>query len=139
VARPVVFMVVFEPVGMGLVQSLRRPGGNFTGLASPDAVVAGKRVELLIDALPGLRRLGLLWSPSFLGAEAVLQAGRSAALARGLQVVVREYASADELPDAFAALKQEGAEAVVMQPDNTNYGSRNRLAALALQHRLSSA
>src|SRR5262249_3904711 len=67
-ASPVVFMVVFDPVGMGLVQSLTRPGGNFTGLASPDAVVAGKRVELLIDALPGLRRLGLLWSPSFLGA-----------------------------------------------------------------------
>jgi putative ABC transport system substrate-binding protein len=137
-ASPVVFMVVNDPVSLGLVQSLTRPGGNFTGLASPDAVVAGKRVELLIDAVPGLHRVGILWNGSFFGGTSILQAGREAAAARGLDVVVREYASVDDLPASFAAVKAAGAEAVVFQPDNATFGRRKEIAALALKHRLPS-
>jgi putative ABC transport system substrate-binding protein len=137
-ASPVVFMVVNDPVRLRLIQSLTRPGGNFTGVASPDAVVAGKRVELLIDALPGLRRVAILWSATFFGGEALLEAGREAAVARGLDVVVREYAGPDDLPAAFAAVKAAGAEGLVFQPDNATFGRRKEVAALALGHRLPS-
>ena len=60
---PVVFLFLSEPVGLGIVESAAHPGGNFTGITYSEASLGGKRLELLVDALPGTRRVGVLWSP----------------------------------------------------------------------------
>jgi putative tryptophan/tyrosine transport system substrate-binding protein len=86
VVTPVVFAFVTDPVGLGIVASLARPGGNFTGITYSEATLGGKRLELLLDAVPGTRRVAVIWSRSF-SENAHLQrhpAGRTGSRGRGL-------------------------------------------------------
>jgi putative ABC transport system substrate-binding protein len=137
-ATPVVFAVVADPVRLGLVESLRRPAGNFTGLTTGDATLVGKRVELLIDSLPGLRRVAILWSAVGLDMSATVETTRAAAEGRGIETVVREYLGGDDLAAAFADAKAAGAQAVVFLSSNASFGRRKEVAELALTHRLPS-
>src|SRR5829696_8405557 len=67
VTSPVVFLFVSDPIRLGLVASLPRPGGNYTGVTFSDAFIGAKRLELLTDAVPGIRTVAVLWSSSFQG------------------------------------------------------------------------
>ena len=67
---PVVFAFVPDPVGLGIVESLAHPGGNFTGVTYSEAGVGGKRLELLLDAVAGTTRIAVLLNPSFPGHSA---------------------------------------------------------------------
>ena len=62
---PVVFLFVSDPIRLGLVESLPRPGGNYIGVTFSDAFLGAKRLELLADAMPGIRTIAVLWSPLF--------------------------------------------------------------------------
>src|SRR4029453_14940833 len=89
VVMPVVFAFVTDPVGLGIVASLARPGGNFTGITYSEATLGGKRLELLLDAVPGTRRVAVIWSRSFSENPAIFSAIRQAAQARGVEVFFR--------------------------------------------------
>jgi putative ABC transport system substrate-binding protein len=128
---PIVFTAARDPLGTGMVASLARPGGNATGLSSQTIDLAGKRLELLREVVPGLRRLGILANVA--DPASVLELGEIAAIARtlGLDVIPREIRRAAEIAPAFEALKGR-AEAlyVVTGPLlNVNRTAINILAA----------
>ena len=102
---PIVFAAVSDPVGPGLVASLARPGGNVTGLANQNADTAGKKLELLREAVPGLRRLAIMANVG--NPASVLEMGEVQATARtlGLEVTTSEIRRAEDIAPAFEALK----------------------------------
>ena len=102
---PIVFAVAGDPVGTGLVASLARPGGNVTGLSLQATDLAGKRLELLREVVPGLRRLAIMANVG--NPAAVLEMGEVQAAARtlGLEVATFEIRRAEDIAPAFEALK----------------------------------
>jgi putative ABC transport system substrate-binding protein len=134
---PIVFGVAGDPVGTGLVASLARPGGNVTGLSNQSTDLAGKRLELLRDVVPGLRRLAIMANAS--SPIGVLEMGevRAAASKLGIEAVSLEIRRMEDIAPAFEALKgHTDALFVVTDPlVNTN---RILINALALGARLPS-
>ena len=101
---PIVFASAGDPVGTGLVASLARPGGNVTGLSNQSTDLAAKRIELLREVVPGLRRLAIM---TYGGPIAMLEAGEAhaAALTLGLEAVTLEIRQADDITTAFEMLR----------------------------------
>jgi len=132
---PIVFAITIDPVGSGLVASLARPGGNVTGLSVQQADIAGKRLELLREAVPPLRRLAILVDVGF--AQGVLEMGEVKATARtlGLQVTPLEVRRAEDIAPAFEALKAQ-ADAVYVVVNALVTANRTRIITLALGARL---
>ncbi len=135
---PVVFGFVSDPVALGVVESLARPGANFTGVTYSAAELGGKRLELLIDALPGTKRAAVLWSPSFAENAAILESIRGSAAARGIEIFSRELRGVEDLPSAFDDAARAGAQAVVFMTDNAMFAHGKEVAELALAHHLPS-
>ena len=132
---PIVFATAGDPVGTGLVASLARPGGNVTGLSNQSADIASKRIGLLRDVVPNLRRLAIMANIG--GPIGVLEMGevQAAARALGLEVATLEIRRAEDIAPAIEALKgRADALYVVTEPlVNTN---RIQLNTLALGARL---
>jgi putative tryptophan/tyrosine transport system substrate-binding protein len=132
---PIVFTVANDPVGSGLVASLARPGRNVTGLSSQQIDTTGKRLELLREVVPGLRRLAILAN---LGNPSnVLELGevKAAASALGLEVVTAEIRRAEDIAPAFEALTSR-ADALYVCSDPLVLTNRTRINTLALVGRL---
>jgi putative tryptophan/tyrosine transport system substrate-binding protein len=125
-----------DPVGLGLVASLARPGGNITGISLIAAELHGKCVELFRDALPGIRRVAALGNgadPFFEPfIEQVRRAGKTTGIEISPEILVRTL---DEIDPALAAIKKDGAEAVVLQASL----STQHVADLMLKHRMPAA
>jgi ABC-type uncharacterized transport system substrate-binding protein len=138
VTTPVVFAFVSDPVGLGIVKSPARPGGNFTGISYSDAVLGGKRLELLMDMLPSLQRVAVIWSRDFAGNSAIFGAIRAAAPAHRIELFPRLLRGADDLASAFDDAKASGAQAAIFMTDNVLFGRRKEVAALALARHLPS-
>jgi putative tryptophan/tyrosine transport system substrate-binding protein len=138
VATPVVFAFVTDPVRLGIVTSLARPGGSFTGITYSEATLGGKRLELPLDALPDTRRVAVIWSRAFSENAAIFAAIRDAAQARGVEVFSRELTGEVDLQPAFGFVKSSGAQALIFITDNLMFGRRKEVAALALSHYLPS-
>ena len=132
---PIVFAGASEPVGSGLVASLARPGGNVTGLSSQQADLAGKRLELLREIVPGLRRLAILVNVR--NPAAVLDRGevQTAARALGLEAVALEIRQAEDIAPAFEALKVR-ADALYVYLDLLTITNRIRINTLVLREQL---
>jgi len=128
---PIVFVLALDPVGGGLVASLARPGGNVTGLSIQAADLAGKRLEILREVVPRLRRLAIMGNVGF--AEAVLEMGEVQAAARtlGLEVEPLEIRRAEDITPAFEALKAQ-ADALYVAQDALVATNRTRILTLAL-------
>jgi putative tryptophan/tyrosine transport system substrate-binding protein len=137
VTTPVVFAFVSDPVGLGIVENLARPGANFTGVSYSDAVLGGKRLEFLIDALPGTKRVAVLWGNFPENIPLVENVARSAST-RGIEIISRELRGAEDLAPAFEDAARAGAQSVIFLTDNTMFGRRKEIAELALAHRLPS-
>jgi putative ABC transport system substrate-binding protein len=135
---PVVFVFVSDPVGLGIVESLAHPGGNFTGVSYSEAGLGGKRLELLVDAIPSAKRVAVIWSASFVENEAMLDNIRGSATTLGVEVYPREITSADDLAHAFEDAEKAGAQGVVFMTDNALFARRKEIADLALAHHLPS-
>ena len=119
--------------------SLARPGGNVTGVAlGTGERFAGKWVELLKEAVPQVSRVAVLWAAS--GSPSVqrplVRETERAAAAVGLQLHLEEVRDANELEGAFAAMTRAGAEALIVLPSGQLWTARQRIVALAAQHRL---
>lgn len=98
---PIVFAVGIDPVGSGLVASLAKPGGNVTGLSLQAANLAGKRIELLREVVPGLHRLGIIFNVGNAQPVLEMEETKAAAHAVGLEVVPLEIRTAADISPAF--------------------------------------
>ena len=134
-AVPIVFALVDDPIGMGLIADLSRPGGNVTGLAVQATDLAGKRLALLREVVPGLRRLAIMVNVDY--PSAVLEMGeiQTAAGMLGLEVAPLEIRRAEDIAPAFEALKGR-AEALYVVGDALVMTHRVRINTLALAARL---
>jgi putative ABC transport system substrate-binding protein len=132
---PIVFAIATDPVGGGLVESLSRPGGNITGLSNQSADSAGKRLELLREVLPNLRRLAIIANVGY--PESVLEMAEVEKLARnlGMQVAKLEIRRAEDIGPAFDALKGQ-ADALFVVADGLVATNHTRINTLALAARL---
>ena len=132
---PIVFAMASDPVGNGLVASLPRPGGNVTGLSLQNTDVAGKRLELLREVVPRLRRLAIIVNVDY--PSAVLERSEVQAAARmlGLEVVPLEIRRGEDIAPTFAALKVQ-ADALYVVSDQLVAANRTRVITLALGARL---
>src|SRR5215471_4356661 len=132
---PIVFTIVDDPVGSGLIASLARPGGNVTGLAINHADLAGKRLALLREVVPGLHRVGIMANVEY--PFAVLEVGEFETAARtlGLEVIRLEIRRPEDIAPAFETLKGR-AEALYVVGDALVTTHRIRINTLALAARV---
>ena len=135
---PIVFTVASDPVAAGLVSSLARPGGNVTGLTDIASEVAGKRLELMREAVPGVARIGVLWNPANASAGPQMKNTVAAGKILGLSVRSIEVKDVNHLDGAFAEAVRDRSGAVVVLPDAGLVGRRNEIAQLTLKNRLPS-
>jgi len=132
---PIVFATGIDPVGGGLVASLARPGGNVTGLSMQSTDLASKRLELLREVLPRLRRLATIGNAS--NPQAVLEMGEVQVVARGLGIEVAplEIRRAEDIAPAFEALKAQ-TDALYIVGDALVNTNRTRIMTFSLGARL---
>jgi len=136
---PVVMAFSSDPAGAGFVASLAHPGGNVTGVSTLSAETSGKRLELLMDVVPGLARVALLWSPDSRGN--LLEYKETELAARSLHVELQsvELYRAEDLDRAFSAVTNGHAQALIVPAGNpVAVSRRNQIASLAQQIRLPS-
>ncbi|CAN7754840.1 ABC transporter substrate-binding protein [Bradyrhizobium sp. LjRoot220] len=132
---PIVFAAVGDPVGIGVVASLSRPGGNVTGLSLQSAELAGKRLEILREIIPGLRRVVVLTNADSPNAALEIREIQSAAQTLGLDVVFEKIWRAEDIASALAVPKA-GTDALYVQTDPIFNTHRSRITALALDARV---
>jgi putative tryptophan/tyrosine transport system substrate-binding protein len=127
---PIVFAIAVDPVGSGMVASLARPGGNATGISVQSPELAGKRIEILREALPNLRRLAIIGDVSYAGSVLEISEVQAAAGKFGLDIDVLEISRPADIAPAFQALKG-GAQALYICPGalvNANFARINTFA-----------
>jgi putative ABC transport system substrate-binding protein len=132
---PIVFAVAADPVDNGLVASLARPGGNVTGLSSQFTDLAGKRLELLREVVPGLRRLAIMANVGAPGAVLEMREAQAAASRLGLDITALDIRRADDIAPAFEAVNGR-AEALYVCSDPLVFTNVSRINTLALGARL---
>lgn len=132
---PVVMGIVHEPVALGFVASLARPGANITGLAFQDSELATKRLELLQGTVPALARVAALWDPGG-GGQQARAAVEQAARAQGVLIQILETVKPGDIDAAFEAARRDGAQAVIQLASPLHAVHRTRVGELALKYRL---
>jgi putative ABC transport system substrate-binding protein len=132
---PIVFALASDPVGTGLVASLARPGGNVTGLSSQHIEAAGKRLEILREVVPRLRRLAIMANAANSASALELHELEAAARKLALDVAVFEIRRSEDIAPAFSALAGRS-EALFVVPEQLINTNRNLINALALTARL---
>jgi putative ABC transport system substrate-binding protein len=134
---PIVFVGAADPVGLGLVESLARPGGNLTGFSLAVAEgFSGKWIELFTEAVPRISRAGVLLNPLSLSNETVWREMQPAAAARGVRLHEYRTREAKEFDAAFATMRREGMGGLIVLTDPLTLQYRVRLVELAASSRL---
>jgi putative ABC transport system substrate-binding protein len=132
---PIVFALAADPVGSGLVASLARPGGNVTGLSLQQTDAGGKRLELLREVVPGLRRLAIMGNVGYSGSVLEMSEVQETAHTLGLEVTRSEIRRAEDIAAAVEALKGR-ADALYVVGDSLVDANRISINTLALSARL---
>ena len=132
---PIVFAITNDPIGEGLVSSLARPGGNVTGLSSQSFDITGKRIELLGEVIPNLRRLAVIFEADFPQAVEEMHEVEAKAHSRGLEVMPLEIRKAQDIAPAFASLKNQ-VDALYIVSGSLTAANRTRVMIFALTSRL---
>jgi putative ABC transport system substrate-binding protein len=136
---PIVMVNANDPVGEGLVKSLARPGGNITGLVSVvSAEFAGKRIQLLKDAVPQISRVAVVKNPDYKTDESQWDVLAGAAPSLGIALQTVSVRRGTELPDALARVLPEQPNALFALNNGLNLTYRKVIVDFALQHRLPS-
>jgi putative tryptophan/tyrosine transport system substrate-binding protein len=133
---PIVFPLTGDPLGTGLVASLARPGGNITGLSNQAADLAGKRLEILREVAPGLRRLAILANAEYPGRLSEIADIRAAAHRLGLDVTAFDIRRGEDFALVFDTMRKDGAEALYVVGDTLMNSNRVRIITLAMDARL---
>jgi putative ABC transport system substrate-binding protein len=131
---PIVFTIGGDPVRFGLVASVSRPGGNTTGVMSSPNNLGAKRLEVLCEAVPSVRSIGLIMNPGNVNAAAEQADAEAGARTLGRQSFVAQVRSAGEFETAIARLVEQGADGFMIATDPLLLSERDRLAALAIRH-----
>ena len=133
---PVVMISAGDPVEAGLVQSLARPGGNITGISDVATELSAKRLELLKELIPGLRRVAMLWNANDLGMTLRYRAAARVAGSVGLAVQSLGVREPDDFESAFSAMTREKPDAILMVSDALTLLNRKRVYDYAAANRL---
>jgi putative tryptophan/tyrosine transport system substrate-binding protein len=133
---PIVSSMASDPVALGLVASLNRPGANLTGIANLSVELAPKRLQLVRDLIPNVAVFGVLTDPAFPDTSLIIAGLQAGARSLGMQLVIASAGTDSDLEPAFANLSQQHVGAVLVGP-STLYNLRTeQLAALAVRHAL---
>jgi len=136
---PIVMVTQEDPVAAGLIDSLARPGGNITGLATLQRDLSGKRLELLAEVIPGISRVGVLWNPNI--PSMIIGFKEYEAAARGLKIRLQSLevrGSSPDLEGAFQAAVKARASAVITITNTPLFRNSKRITDLAIKNRLPS-
>jgi ABC-type uncharacterized transport system substrate-binding protein len=133
---PVVVFGAGDPVGTGLVASLARPGGNLTGISDVSAEVTPERMELLKQIAPRLRKVAMLWNADDLGVTLRYRASETGAQALGISVQALGVREPNDFEQAFAAMKSDMPDGILMVSDALTLLNRKRVFEFAAAHRL---
>lgn len=133
---PVVFVVVGDPIKLGLVESLNRPGGNLTGVSFLVSLMAAKRLQVLHEIVPGASLIGFLVNPNSPNAETDTKDAILAAETVGSKVIVRAVNAESDLDAAVAALVQQRVGALTLAPDQLFFDHREQVVTLATRSTL---
>jgi putative tryptophan/tyrosine transport system substrate-binding protein len=131
---PIVFSGGIDPVKLGLVAGLNRPGGNITGVSQFSTALEGKRLELLHELVPHAAVIAMLVNPTFAGTDAITDDMQAAARALGLKLNVLKASSEHDLEAAVASIGQLGAGALVVASDPFFFGRRDRVVTVVAHH-----
>jgi putative ABC transport system substrate-binding protein len=131
---PIVFIIGSDPVEVGLVASLNRPGGNVTGVSLFTSMLVAKRLELLRELVPTATTIAFLVNPNNSNAAPDTKVVQTAARGFGLQLVVLSAAIENDIDAAFATLVQQRANALLVNTDSFFLTRRNQFVALAVRH-----
>jgi len=129
---PIVFMFVPDPVGMRLAKTLARPGGNATGLSNFGPEIAGKRLQLLKELVPGLVRVGFLINPAQQTTQVYVDVMTGAAKELGLTLALFEARTMEEMEPALDAMVKAGMQGMVPAQGGTAFQARHVIPKLAL-------
>jgi len=133
---PIVMAAAGDPVGSGLVASLARPGGNVTGLSTFTPELAGKRLQLLKEVVPGVSRVAVLWNAANPYAVLNMRETEAAAQTLGVQVQSLEVRGPDDFENALPAAIRGRAGALIVVDDPLTFAYRMRIADFAARNRL---
>jgi putative ABC transport system substrate-binding protein len=133
---PIVFSNHADPVGIGHVASLARPGANITGLSMLLTDLAAKELEILTEAVPQAKRIGVLWNPTTPSHPPAVRAVEDAGEKLAVKLVLVPVRTAEDFDAAFATMVREGAGGFLVVPSPLSTSYRATLAKLALHHRL---
>jgi len=133
---PIVMMNTPDPVQLGFVASLARPGGNITGVTTLTVDLSLKQLELLKEAIPRVSRVALLWNPDNPWHPIAVKQLQASGKALGLELEVLKVRTPDAFESAFKTMANTRAQAVLVLADPMTYAYRSRLADLAIAHRL---
>jgi len=133
---PIVMAGVTDPVGVGFVTSLARPGGNITGLTHLAPDLTGKRLELLKQIVPSVVRVGVLWNPNQPGQRSAFKDAQIAAQALKLTVISMEARNREELEKVLSVVDKEQPQALFELPDPVLFFNRQLIPPFAAKHKL---
>ena len=133
---PVVFAFSGNPVDAGIVQSFSHPGGNMTGISLMSLELAGKRIELLKEFVPTIRRLGVLTRPEHAGEPRERAASEEVARKLGLALTYAEIRTNTDLDEAFRTLAQQRIDSLLVFPDGIMVANAPRIHQFALERRI---
>ena len=136
-AIPIVMAAIGEPVESGMVESLARPGGNVTGLSAFVTQLTQKRIELLKELAPGIRRIGAWDNITNLSVPAQWDETKAAAQALGIEAVLFDVRKPEDIAPSFDAAIAKGVDAFAVGNDSVVIASRVQITELAAKHRLS--
>ena len=133
---PIVFSFGADPIKVGLVPNLNRPGGNVTGITTFSNVLNAKKLEILTSLVPATAAIALLVNPGGPTANSVIQETQVAADTLGRSLFVLRASNEGEIDTAWASILEQNAGGVVVAPDGFFIASRDQLAALAARHKI---
>jgi putative tryptophan/tyrosine transport system substrate-binding protein len=133
---PIVFIGASDPIGMGLIASLARPGGNITGVMLLEASISGKWLAMLKEIAPRLARAALMGNPKTVPYDYYLRAAETLAPSLAVELVPSRIETAADIEGAIEAFARVPNGGLVLPPDSTTNSHRDRIIALAARHRL---
>ena len=133
---PLVMVAVGDPVGTGLVPSLARPGGNLTGLSSVAPDLEGKRLQLLREVVPALSHVAMFINSLNPFHISSMKQARTAAQAMGIKLQLHDIRKSEDLDDAFAAIRKERPDALLILADRVFLHNRERMMDFTREQRL---